>query len=157
MTDPFATDDAIPPEDRDRICALKRDLARRIGVPDRRDACFFFLRLGSDWHRYDVWWEPFRVLALALRLAPDAVPVVLVSDGVPRAEPHAARVAEPAPHLQLRVSPACPLPAIARGWIEALADAGAVRARGRDLEEFASALGLRLDDLGDKARKVLAT
>jgi hypothetical protein len=143
------------PGDRDRLLALKRDLARSTGLPDRRDAYFFFLRLGSDWHRYPFPWEPFRDLAASLRPGPGSLPVVLVSDGFPREAPEAGRGDFPVPHLQLRVSPACGAIAVARAWVELLGRDGARRDPGAG-PAFLEGLRIRLEDLGEEGRRLLA-
>lgn len=146
--------DPDPAADRDRLLALKRELARSIGLPDRRDAYFFFLRLGADWHRYRFPWEPFRDLAASLRPGPRSLPVVLVSDGVPRAEPEAGRGDFPVPHLQLRLSPACGAAAVARAWLELLVREGALREPG-STPSFVQGLRIRLEDLGETGRRLL--
>jgi hypothetical protein len=142
--------------DRDVLHALKRELARRTGLPDRRDAYFYFLRLGTDWHRYEFWWEPFRDLAGALRPGPDAIPVVLVSDGSGRAAPSTERAHEPSPHVQVRVSPACDVASVARAWLEAVVVAGAKHLLGPPYDWFPRRLQVSPEQLGERARRFLA-
>ncbi|HSN93269.1 MAG TPA: hypothetical protein VLS93_18710 [Anaeromyxobacteraceae bacterium] len=144
------------PPDRDRLLALKQGLARAIGLPDRRDALFFFLRLGSDWHRYPFSWEPFRELAGSLRPGPASLPVVLVSDGARRSQPELGRSDFPVPHLELRISPECGAAAVARAFLELLAANGALPA-GEPAAAFAQGLRIRPEDLGEEGLRFLSS
>jgi hypothetical protein len=144
------------PVDRSALQALKRELSRRTGLPDRRESYFFLLRLGWDYHRYDFWWEPFRDLAGALRPGPGAVPVVVLSDGTGRMEPSVERAADPEPHLRIRVGPSCEVAAVARAWLEAVEAAGAQHLLGPPYDWFARGLRVRPEELGERARRFLA-